>query len=130
MFSTLSKNCSSFEPKSNLRSLGAGCLELEKSLSLKFLGRVSFYSVIFLKKSPSFYMSSVCLLKTLWKKEKLLIMSTFYSFTKLSTILIKYEIVVCKLFQFGRVKNLLFGKKLTTTKFLPCPNLKLLQTTY
>ena len=48
--------------------------------------------------------------KTLWEKEKLLAMSNFsfshsvfYPFGKLSGILIKFEIVVCKLFQFGRV---------------------------
>ena len=53
---------------------------------------------------PGFY---VCLLKTLWEKEKLLIMSNFSfthnvfdSFEELSAIFIKFEIVVCKLFQF------------------------------
>ena len=30
-----------------------------------------------------------------------------------STILIKFEIVVCKFFQFGRVYNLLFGLKVS-----------------
>ena len=50
------------------------------------------------------------LLKTLWEKEKLLVTSTFsfshcvfYPFGELSAILIKFEIVVCKLFQFGRI---------------------------
>ena len=50
------------------------------------------------------------LLKTLWEKEKLLVTnnfsfphSVFYLFGELSSILIKFEIVVCKLFQFGRV---------------------------
>ena len=50
------------------------------------------------------------LLKTLWEKEKLLIMSNFsfshsvfYPFEKLSTILIKFEIDVCKLIQFRSV---------------------------
>ena len=48
---------------------------------------------------------SSSLLKTLWEKEKLLVTSNFsfshsifYPFGKLSTI--KFEIVVCKLFQF------------------------------
>ena len=53
---------------------------------------------------------STNLLKTLWEKEKLLVTSNFsfshnvfYLFGALSTILIKFEIVVCILFQFGRV---------------------------
>ena len=39
--------------------------------------------------------------------------SVFYPFGELLTILIKSEIVVYKLFQFGRVYNLSFGKGLT-----------------
>ena len=54
---------------------------------------------------------SISLLKALWEKEKLLIMSNFsrfphsvfYSFGELSAIFISFEIVVCKLFEFGRV---------------------------
>ena len=53
---------------------------------------------------------STSFLKTLWEKEKLLATSNFsfshsvfYTLRKLSAILIKFEIVVCKLFQFGRV---------------------------
>ena len=49
-------------------------------------------------------------LKTLWEKEKLLETSNFsYShsvflpFGELSTIFIKFKIVVCKRFEFGRV---------------------------
>ena len=45
-----------------------------------------------------------------WEKEKLLVMSNFsfshsvfYPFGKLSAIYVKFEIVVCKLFQFERV---------------------------
>ena len=48
--------------------------------------------------------------KTLWEKEKLLVKfnfsfshSVFYPFAELSAIFIKFEIVICKLFQFGRV---------------------------
>ena len=55
---------------------------------------------------------STSLLKTLWEKEKLLTtsnfsfsLSVFYPFGELSTILIKFEIDVCKLLQFGRIKN-------------------------
>ena len=60
---------------------------------------------------------STSLFKTLWEKEKLLITSNFsfspsvfYPFEELSCIFIKFEFVVCKLFQFGRVQNLSFGK--------------------
>ena len=54
---------------------------------------------------------STSLLKTLWEKEKLLITSNFsfshsvfYVFRELSSIFITFEIVVCKLFQFGSLK--------------------------
>ena len=60
---------------------------------------------------------SICLLKTLWEKEKLLVTinfsffrSVFYPFEELSAILNNPEIVICKLFPFGRVQNLLFWK--------------------
>ena len=50
---------------------------------------------------------STSLLKTLWEKKKLLVMSNFsfspnvfYPFGNLSAIFIKFETVVCKLFQF------------------------------
>ena len=52
---------------------------------------------------------SASLLKTLWEKVKLLVMSNFfshsvfYSFGELSAVFIKFEIVVCKPFKFGRV---------------------------
>ena len=59
------------------------------------------------------WLSRVCfiiLLKTQWEKEKLLVTSNFsfshsvfFPFWKLSAIFIKFKIVVCKLFQFGRV---------------------------
>ena len=59
------------------------------------------------------------LLKTLWEKEKLLVTSNFsfshsisYPFQELSAIFIKFKTVVSKLFQFGRVQNLSFGKEL------------------
>ena len=63
------------------------------------------------------------LLKTPWEKEKLFVTSNFsfshsvfYPSGELSAIFIKIEIVVCKLFQFGRVKNLSFGKGLSATQ--------------
>ena len=53
---------------------------------------------------------STSVLKTLWEKEKLLVTSNFsfshsvfYLFGELSAIIIKFEIVVCKLFVFGCV---------------------------
>ena len=62
------------------------------------------------------------LLKTLWEKEKLLVTSNFsfshsvfYLFGELPAIFIKFEIDVCKLFQFERVQNLSFGKGLKET---------------
>ena len=49
------------------------------------------------------------LLKTLWEKEKLLATTNFpfshnvfYPFGELSTIFVKFEIIVCKFFQFGK----------------------------
>ena len=63
------------------------------------------------------HVCSTSFLKTLREKEKLLVTSNFsfsYSvfspFEELPSICIKIEIVICKLFLFGRVKNLLFGK--------------------
>ena len=57
--------------------------------------------------------------KTLWEKEKLLVTSNFsfshsvfYPFGELSGSFNKLEIVVCKLFQFGRVLKFAFGKGL------------------
>ena len=63
------------------------------------------------------------LLKTLWQKEELLVTSNFsfsrnvfYRLREHSAIFIKFEIVVCKLFQFGSVKNSSFGKRLNVMK--------------
>ena len=84
--------------------------------SLKFCSLVTFgqYSApqycfhTFPKKPWFICVCSTTLLKTIWEKEKLLIMSNFYfshsvyySFGELSAVFIKYEIVVCKLSQFG-----------------------------
>ena len=66
---------------------------------------------------------SSSLLKTLWEKEKLLVTSNFsFSnsvfdlFEDFSAIFIKFEIVVCKLFQFGRVLNFSFGTEFSFPK--------------
>ena len=63
---------------------------------------------------------STSLLKTLWEKEKLLVTSNFsfsrsvfYPFGELSAIFIKFEIVVCKIFPYGRVCNLSFWNLLS-----------------
>ena len=60
---------------------------------------------------------STSLLKTLWEEEKLLVTSNFSfshgvfnCFGELPVILIKFEIVVCILFKFGRVSNLSLGR--------------------
>ena len=78
------------------------------------------YRLTLSQTSPGFL--RVCntgLLKTLWEKEKLLVTSNFsfshsvfYPFGELSAIFNKFEIVVSKLFEFGRFKNLSFGKEL------------------
>ena len=92
----------------------------------------------FSKQALFFRVCSKSLLKTLWEKEKLLVMSNFsffpsvfYPFGGTSAIFIKFKIVVSKLFQFGRVRSLLFGKGLrrfvnlgpyspTILKNIPC----------
>ena len=58
------------------------------------------------------------LLKTLWKKDKLLIKSNlsfshsvFYPFGKLSATFIKFKIVICKLFQFGKSLKFVFWER-------------------
>ena len=61
----------------------------------------------FLKPSPNkpwfLRVSSASILKTLQEKEKLLATSVFYHFGELYAFLIKLEILVCKLFEFGKV---------------------------
>ena len=61
----------------------------------------------FLNKPWFLCVCGTSLLKTLREKEKLLVMSNFSFFppvfTILSAIFIKFKIVICKLFQFGRV---------------------------
>ena len=87
------------------------------SSKMKFVFNPFPYSPWFLR------VCSTILFKTLWEKEKLLITSNFsfshgvfWRFGELSGIFIKYEFVVCKLFQFGRVQNLLSGKGLKGSK--------------
>ena len=68
------------------------------------------YSNSFPNKPWFLRVCSTSYLKTLWENEKLLVMSNFsfshsvfYPFEELSTIFIKLKIVVCRLFEFGRV---------------------------
>ena len=68
------------------------------------------------------WFSRVCcssLLKTPWEKEKLLVTrnfsfshSVFYPFGELSAIFIKSEIVICKFFQFGPVRNIVVWERI------------------
>ena len=86
---------------------------LANLLRLSFVSTLSQTSLGFLR------VYSIGPFKTLWEKEKLLVTSNFsfshrvfYSFGELSAIFITYKIVVCKLFESGRVYNLSFGKVL------------------
>ena len=100
---------------SNLKFSSANCLNWERS-KICFLGK-GYYSPNNLKtfvinsfpnKSLFLRVSDTSRLRTPWDNEKLLVTSNFsfshsvfYPFGKLSAISIKFEIVVCKLFQFG-----------------------------
>ena len=68
---------------------------------------------------------STSLLKTLWEKEKLLITSNFsfshsvfYPFGELPSIFIKFKIVVCKLFQFGPLQNIVVWERVKIVLFV------------
>ena len=93
---------------------GKKSLDKEKMLETSIFSFSQMFSKSFffkVIKEPWFLrVCSLSLLKTLWEKENLLVTSNFsfsYSvfnpFEELSSIFIKFEIVVCKLFQFGRV---------------------------
>ena len=106
----------SFQPLSSQFILSSAySLSLEESKFFLF-GK----GLILSQASPGFNVSSVQVFrKHRGKKEKLLITSNFSffhsvlcQFGELSDIFIKYEIVVCKRCQFGRVQNLSFGKGL------------------
>ena len=96
VFPTLSEKCLPFPSYLKLSSAKSSLWErlkfaLWKGLTLSQI-------------SPGFYLSAVQVLKTLWEKEKLLIMSNlsfsrsvYYPFRELSAIFIKSEIVICKL---------------------------------
>ena len=72
------------------------------------------------QKSPGFHISfenTVGKGEIASKKEFLLIPQCFLPFCRTSVIFIKTEIVVCKLFQFGRVQNSLFREGLRARIF-------------
>ena len=82
--------------------------------SLESLDYIHVHFACYLNPFPNkpwfLHVCGTSLLKTLWEKEKLLVTSNFsfshsvfYPFGELSAILIKFEIVVRKLFQFGRI---------------------------
>ena len=58
------------------------------------------------------YVYSTSLLKTQWKKESNISFfhSVFYPFGKLLVIFIKFEIVVCKLFEFGSLNYMVLER--------------------
>ena len=92
-------------------------------VSVFFSHKASLYFNPFPNKLWLLCVCSTNLLKTLWEKEKLLVTSNFlfshsvfYPYGELSTTFIKFQIVICKLFQLGKVSNLSFGKGLMTLK--------------
>ena len=76
----------------------------------------------FLNKPWFLRVCSASLLKTLWETKKLLVtissFPTMFSnpYVQISVIFIKLKIDVCKLFQFGPIQNLSFGKGLNRKK--------------
>ena len=96
--------------------------DMSKSLSFCISINLHHLHINSLPRNPDFnpfpnkpWFLRVCctsLLKTLWEKEKLLVTSNFsfshsvfYLFGDLSAIFVKFRIVVCQCFEFGRVKN-------------------------
>ena len=78
---------------------------------MKQIQNIEAFSLTLSQAIPFFlHICSTSFLKTLQEKEKLLVMSNFsfshsffYPFEELYSIFIKFEIVVCRVFQFGRV---------------------------
>ena len=94
----------------NLKLSSANCFSLEESRICR-LGKVKINFFNPFPHKPRFLrVCSTTPLKTLWEKEKLLVMSNFsfshsvfYPFGELPAIFIKFEFVVCRLFEFERV---------------------------
>ena len=88
-----------------------GCTRNGMSKGLSLLKQGNKKSFNFPNKPWFLRVCNTSLLKTLWEKEKLLVTSNFsfshsvfYPFEELSSIFIKFEIVVCTLFEFGSLK--------------------------
>ena len=84
------------------------CLDLRKIVHVLLC-----FKMLTLSQTRPFFLRvcSKSLLKTLKEKEKLLVTSNFSfshsvlnPFGELSTIFTKFEIIICKLFQFGRIQ--------------------------
>ena len=74
--------------------------------------------------SPCFNVCSVCLTKALWEEEKLLVpnnfsfsYSVFYPFGELPAIFMKSKTVICRLFQFGSLKFVVWERVKYTVYF-------------
>ena len=98
------------------------CLRKGKSIAVCFFNRPHLNPST--SKSLPLRVCSISLWQTLWEKEKLLVTSNFsfshgvfYPFIEVSAIIIKFEIVVCKLFKLVRVLNLSFGKGLNSATY-------------
>ena len=98
---------------SNLKLSSANSFSLEESKICRLIMGSTCCNISinpFQNKPRYLRVSCTCLLKTLREKEELLVTSkfsfshsVFYTFGRLSTIFLKFKILVCKLFQFGRV---------------------------
>ena len=98
-----------FQSHSKLELLVIGLNWLKHVIVQYSLAALLFNRVNPFPNKPWFlHVCSTSLLKTLQEKENLFVMSNFsfspvfYSFGELPAIFIKYELVVCKLFQIGR----------------------------
>ena len=106
------KNCHMIQSFSSPDEEAFGELSWEKEKMLMSTTTSVFVSCLNPFPNKPWFLRVCCtrLLKTLWEKEKLLVTSNFsfsrsvfYLFGKFSAIFIKFEIAVCKLFQFGTV---------------------------
>ena len=88
--------------------------DLELSLEMMNTGLIYVFEVInpFPNKPWFLRVCGTSLLKTHWQKEKFLVTnnfsfshSVFHPFEELSAIYLRFQIVICKLFRFGRVKK-------------------------
>ena len=81
-----------------------------------------FFIVTLFQTSPCFLcVCSTSLLKTLWEKDKLIVMSNFsfshsdfYRFGELSAIFIEFKIVIANSYQFGSLKFVVWERVLNS----------------